>query len=71
MSNSFATPWTVAHQAPLSMEFSAKILEWVAIFLSRGSSRRRDQICISCIGRQILYYQATWEALMKPGVLRP
>ena len=21
MSNSFATPWTVAHQAPLSMEF--------------------------------------------------
>ena len=22
MSDSFATPWTVAHQAPLSMEFS-------------------------------------------------
>ena len=22
MSNSFATPWTVAHQAPLSVEFS-------------------------------------------------
>jgi len=22
MSNSFATPWTIAHQAPLSMEFS-------------------------------------------------
>jgi len=22
VSNSFATPWTVAHQAPLSMEFS-------------------------------------------------
>ena len=22
MSNSFATPWTVAHQAPLSMGFS-------------------------------------------------
>ena len=33
----FATLWTVAHQAPLSMEFSqARILEWVAIFFSRG-----------------------------------
>ena len=30
------TPWTVAHQAPLSMEFSqARILEWVAIPFSR------------------------------------
>ena len=27
-----ATPWTVAHQAPLSMGiFQARILEWVAI----------------------------------------
>ena len=31
----------------------AKILEWVAIFFSRGSSRSRDQTCISCIGGQI------------------
>ena len=32
MSNSFVTPWTVAHQAPLSMGFfQARILEWVAI----------------------------------------
>ena len=37
MSN-FATPWTVARQAPLSMKFSkAQILEWVAIPFSRGS----------------------------------
>ena len=28
----FATPWTVARQAPLSIEISqARILEWVAI----------------------------------------
>ena len=28
----FATPWTVAHQAPLSMGIlQARILEWVAI----------------------------------------
>ena len=34
-----ATPWTVAHQAPLSMGFSRQEdLEWVAIPLSRGSS---------------------------------
>ena len=26
----FATPWTVASQAPLSMEFQERILEWVA-----------------------------------------
>ena len=35
----FATPWTVVCQAPLSMEISqARILEWVAISYSRGSS---------------------------------
>ena len=38
--------------------FQARILEWVAISSSRGSSRPRDQThvsCVSCIGRQILY----------------
>ena len=35
----FATPWTVGHQAPLSMGIlQARILEWVAIPFSRGSS---------------------------------
>ena len=37
----------------------ARILEWVAMPFSRGSSRPRDQICtscISCIGRQVLYH---------------
>ena len=39
----FATPWTVAHQAPLSMEIlQAKILEWVAISCFRGSSQPRN-----------------------------
>ena len=40
----------------------ARILEWVAISFSRGSSQPRDQTRISCIGRQILYHWATWEA---------
>ena len=39
----------------------ARILEWVAIFFSRGSSWRREQTCVSCIGRWILYQWATWE----------
>ena len=33
----------------------ARILEWVAISSSRGSTRPKDQTRISCIGRQILY----------------
>ena len=39
MSDSFATPWTVAHQAPLSMEFfRQEYWKWVAISFSWGSS---------------------------------
>ena len=47
----FATPWNVAHQAPLSAHgiFQARILEWVAISSSRGSSWSRDQNCVSCV----------------------
>ena len=37
----------------------ARILEWVAISSSRGSSRPRDQTCVSCIGRRVLYHWAT------------
>ena len=58
----FVTPWTVAHQPPLLMEFSrARILELVAISHSKGSSWSRDQTrisCVSCIGRQILNHLA-------------
>ena len=43
--------------------FQARIQELVAISSSRGSSQPRDQTCVSCIGRQILYHWATWEAL--------
>ena len=39
----------------------ARILECVAISFSRGSSWTRNWICISWIGRQILYHWATWE----------
>ena len=36
-----------------------RILEGVAVSFSRGSSQPRDQTCISCTGRRILYCQAT------------
>ena len=39
----------------------ARILEWVAISSSTGSSPPRDQTCISCTGRWILYHRAIWE----------
>ena len=39
----FPTPWTVAHQTPLSMGIlQARILEWGAISSSRGSSQPGD-----------------------------
>ena len=40
----------------------ARILEWVAVCFSRVSSWARDQTCVSCTGRLILYHWATWEA---------
>ena len=40
----------------------ARILEWVTISFSRGSSWPRDQTGISCIGRKSLYPWATWES---------
>ena len=44
----------------------ARIVEWVAISSSRGSSSPRDRTqvsCISCTDREILYHWATGEAL--------
>ena len=41
----------------------ARILEWVAISFSRGSSWPRDRTWISLFSWQILYHWATWEAL--------
>ena len=43
--------------------FQARILEWVTISYSRGSSRLRDWTCVSCIGRLILYHCSSWETL--------
>ena len=37
-----------------------RVLEWIAISFSRGSSRPREPTCVSCI----LYHRATREALI-------
>ena len=52
----FVTPWNAAHQPG---SFQARILEWVAIFFSSGSSQPRDWTHIFYIGKQFLYHWAT------------
>ena len=48
--------------SPVHEIFQARILEWVAISYSRGSSWFRDWTHVSCVScRQILYYCTTWE----------
>ena len=59
----FATPWTVAHQAPLSMGIlQARILEWVAMPSSRGSSQPRVWTQVSHIVGRFFTIWATREA---------
>ena len=43
----------------------APVLDWVAISSSRGSLKSRGGTWVSCIGRQILYHWASWEAKRK------
>ena len=57
----FATPWTVAHQSPLSMR-SPRQEYWSGLpFPSLGeSSQLRDRSCISCLAGGFSHC-ATWE----------
>ena len=63
VSYSFATPWTVAHKAPLSTGFPRQENWSELLFLSLGDLWPRDRTHISCIGRWVLYLWATKEAL--------
>ena len=50
LSNWLWPPWTTSHQASLSVGIlHARILEWVAMPSSRGSSQPRDQTQVSLI----------------------
>ena len=53
----FATPWTVAHQAPsIHGIFYARVLEWVAISFSRGFFLTRESNLGLPHCRQMLYH---------------
>ena len=57
------TQWTVAHEAPLSIGIlQARILEWVAISFSRGSSQLRNWTQVSWIAGRFFTLWATGEA---------
>ena len=42
--------------------FQARVVEWVAISFSRGSSQPRDRTHVFCIGKWTVYHKVTWEA---------
>ena len=63
MSELSVTPWTITHQTPLSMgSLQARILEWVAMPSSRGSSQLRDRTQVSQIAGEFFPVWATREA---------
>ena len=68
----FAIPWTTACQASLSLGFifQARIVEWVAISFSGGSSWPRDQTWVSCIAGGFFTIWATREALEISSALK-
>ena len=50
----FETPWTVAHQAPLSMGFvRQEYWSGLPFHFSRGASQPRVQTCIPCISGRL------------------
>ena len=66
----FATSWTVAQQAPLSIGFPRQEYSSGLPFTSRGSSWPRDQTHVSCIGRWILYHWAPGKALKEQRYMK-
>ena len=58
--------WTVAHQAPLCLEFSRKEYWSQLPFPTPGDlpdpGMEPCVSCVSCIGKEILYHCVTWEA---------
>ena len=64
----FVSPWTLAHQALLSMEISSQEY-WSRLPFPTPGDLPNPGIkfnhfsCGCCLGRHILYHWATWEAL--------
>ena len=59
-----ATPWTVACHSSVHGSLQARILEWVAISFSRGSSGPRNQTWVSCIAGRFFTNWTTRKALI-------
>ena len=60
---SLCNPMTVAHKSPLSMGIlQARILEWVIMPSSRGSSQPRDRTQVSWIAGRFFTTGTTREA---------
>ena len=57
-----ATPWTAAHQAPLSTEFSRQE-RWSGYFLLHFRSQPRDRTCISCTASPLPLW--CWRRLLR------
>ena len=64
LSRLFATSDCSPRGFPVHEILQVRILEWVVISYSRGSSRPRDWTHI-CIGRQVLYPCTTWEVSLE------
>ena len=60
----FAIPWIAAHQAYVHGILLTKILEWVVISYSRGSSGPRDRTWISSIAGRFFTVWFTREAIL-------
>ena len=64
------TPWTVAHQAALSMGIlQARILEWVVVPSSKRSSQPRDWTQVFHTAGGFFIVWATREAPMSKSLL--
>ena len=59
----FVNPWT--EDSSVHGISQARILEWVAISSSKGSSQLIDHTCISCIAGGFFTINSTWEALCR------
>ena len=59
----FVIPWTIARQAPLSIEFSIQeILEWVAVSFSKESSQLRGSLEFPAWASGFFTTCATWHS---------
>ena len=58
----FVTPWTIAHQALLSMDFPGNNTRVGCHFLLQGIFPTQESNLHLLLARQILYHWATWEA---------